>query len=311
MKVAVTGASGLVGSALVPVLRGAGHEVLTLTRRDPTDASEVAWDPVAGTIDAARLEGVEAIVHLAGENIGRRWPERVREEIVRSRVDGTTLVARTAAALDSRPALVQASAIGYYGYHDPTATESSPRGTGFAADVVEAWERAAEPARAAGLRWVALRKAPIVAREGGAVCEDVPPVLARPRRPGGSGRQSWSWLALKDAARAYLHAVESDLSGPVNVSAGTVTNEQWVKALGRALSRPTIFPIARARREDDVRPDGRGVPPGWTTRLLREARGVGIRVGDHAARCRPRGGARALSLVWAYSIRPPTKEVPR
>jgi uncharacterized protein (TIGR01777 family) len=243
MKVAVTGASGLVGSALVPVLRDAGHEVLTLTRRAPEGDSQVAWDPVAGTVDAARLEGVEAIVHLAGENIGRRWSGEARKRIVSSRIEGTGLIARTAAALESRPALVQASAIGYYGFENPTATEASSKGGGFAADVVAAWEQAAEPAREAGLRWVALRKAPILAREGGVVAEMMLPFKLGVGGRVGSGRQSWSWLALADAARAYQHALESELTGPVNVVGGTATNEEFVKAFGRALHRPTILPL--------------------------------------------------------------------
>ena len=243
MKVAVTGATGLVGTALLPALRAAGHAVLTLTRREPEGDSQVAWDPEAGTIDAARLEGIEAIVHLAGENIGRRWSGAARKRIVSSRVDGTNLIARTAAALESRPALVQASAVGYYGFHNPTATESSPKGGGFAADVVEAWEEAAEPARAAGLRWVALRKAPILARTDGVVAKMMLPFKLGVGGRVGTGRQLWSWVVLADAARAYLHALDSELEGPVNVVGGTTTNEEFVKAFGRALHRPTIFPL--------------------------------------------------------------------
>lgn len=243
MRIAVTGASGLVGSALVPALQKAGHEVLTLVRRTPASGSEVEWDPAAGRLDASHLEGVETIVHLAGENIGQRWTARSRERILRSRVDGTGLVARTAATLASRPALVQASAVGYYGCDDPSATEASPKGAGFAADVAEAWEAAAEPAHDAGLRWVALRKAPIVAREGGAVAKMLLPFKLGLGGRVGSGRQWWSWVSLEDAVGAYLHALETDLSGPVNVAAEAVPNEEYVKALGRALHRPTILPL--------------------------------------------------------------------
>jgi uncharacterized protein (TIGR01777 family) len=244
VKVAVTGASGLIGSALVPALREAGHDVVTLVRRTPASESEIAWDPGAGTIDAAQLEGVDAVVHLAGENIGQRWSAGARDRILRSRVDGTGLIARTIAALDPRPTvLVQASAIGYYGMGDEPVTEESPKGSGFQADVVAAWEQAAAPARDAGIRVVALRQAPIVAREGGPVGS-----LLLPFRLGlggriGSGRQRWSWVSRDDDVRAYLFALESDLAGPVNVVAGAITNAEYVKAIGRAIHRPTVIPL--------------------------------------------------------------------
>ena len=186
MKVAVTGASGLVGSALVPVLRDAGHDVLTLTRRAPEGDAQVAWDPEAGTIDTAGLEGVEAIVHLAGENIGRRWSGGTRKTHRLERVEGTGLIARTAAALESRPALVQASAVGYYGFDNPTATEASPKG-----EWVRRRRRAKRgsgrpsPAREAGLRWVALRKAPTPRARGRCRRGDDAPVQARCRRARG------------------------------------------------------------------------------------------------------------------------------
>lgn len=245
MKVAVTGVSGLVGSALVPALRDAGHDVVRLVRRPPAGPDEVGWDPAAGTIDAAGLEGVDAVVHLAGENIGQRWTDSARERIRRSRVDGTALVARTLAGLERRPSvLVHASAIGFYGSGEEPATESSPRGTGFQADVVEAWEAAAQPARDAGIRVVALRQAPIVAQHDGFVERMLLPFKLGLGGRVGSGTQWWSWLALPDAVRAYLFVLDSDLAGPVNVAApGALRNEDFVRALGHAVHRPTIFPL--------------------------------------------------------------------
>jgi uncharacterized protein (TIGR01777 family) len=244
VKVAVTGASGLVGSALVPALCDAGHDVVTLVRRAPASESEIAWDPGAGTIDAARLEGVDAVIHLAGENIGQRWSAGARDRIQRSRVDGTGLVARTIAGLDARPSvLVHASAVGYYGNGDEPVTEGSPKGSGFGADVVAAWEQAATPARDAGIRVVALRQAPIVAREGGPVGRVLLPFRLGLGGRIGSGRQWWSWVSRDDDARAYLFALESDLDGPVNVAAGAVTNAEYVRAIGRAIHRPTVIPL--------------------------------------------------------------------
>jgi uncharacterized protein (TIGR01777 family) len=245
MKVAVTGASGLIGSALVPALREAGHDVVTLVRRAPDDQSEVEWRPDAGTIDAERLVGVDAVVHLAGETIGQRWSTEARDRIRGSRVDGTGLIARTIAALDPRPSvLVQASGVGYYGLGGQPVTEQSPKGAGFAADVVEAWEAAAAPARDAGIRVVALRQAPIIDRSDGPVGR-----MRLPFRLGlggrvGSGNQWWCWVSLPDVVRVYLRALETpDLEGPVNVVAGSVTNREFTKALGHAVHRPTVFPL--------------------------------------------------------------------
>lgn len=244
MRVAVTGASGLIGSALVPALRDAGHDVVTLVRRAPAAGHEIAWDPAAGAIDAERLAGVDAVVHLAGETIGQRWSDAAKARILGSRVDGTALVARTIAALDPHPSvLVQASGVGFYGLGDEPVTEASPRGAGFAADVVEAWEQAAGPAREAGIRVVALRQAPILDRSEGPVGR-----MRLPFRLGlggrvGSGQQWWCWVSLPDAVRVYLRALDSEIAGPVNVVAGAVTNAEFTKALGRALHRPTILPL--------------------------------------------------------------------
>jgi hypothetical protein len=206
---------------------------------------EAHWDISAQTIDEAALQDVEAIVHLAGENIGQRWSSAVRRRVLDSRVEGTRLIAETAARLPRRPVLLCASAVGFYGSRgDGVVDESSPRGTGFLADVVEAWEAAAEPARAAGLRTVHLRQGIVLAKQGGALQRMLLPFKLGGGGRVGSGRQWWSWVSLDDAVAAYLFALEQPLDGPVNVTApGAVTNAEFVKALGRALHRPTILPL--------------------------------------------------------------------
>jgi uncharacterized protein len=245
MRVAVTGASGLIGSALAPALLQAGHEVLSLVRRAPRTASEAQWDPAARTIDMEALQGVDAIVHLAGESIERRWTATRRRRILESRVDGTGLVAETVAALDPRPALLAASGVHYYGLHgDEERTERSPRGDGFLAEVAEAWEVAAEPAREVGARVVHLRHALVLSPRGGALKR-----LRLPFRLGlggrvGSGRQWWSWVAIDDLVSVYLLALERPLDGIYNLAApGPVRNADFVRVLGAVLSRPTVLPL--------------------------------------------------------------------
>jgi uncharacterized protein (TIGR01777 family) len=246
MLVALSGSTGLIGSALAPALREAGHEVLELVRREPSGPGEVGWDPEGGSLDAAALEGVDAILHLAGENIGKRWTRATRQRVLDSRVKGTRLLAETAAQLERPPAaLVCASATGFYGDRgDEVLTEESARGGGFLADVVDAWEHAAEPARDAGIRTVHLRQGIVLSRHGGALAK-----LLLPFRLGlggrvGSGRQWWSWVGLDDVVAAYLYALDHPLAGPVNVTApGVVTNREFTKAVGRALHRPTAVPL--------------------------------------------------------------------
>ena len=245
MRVAVTGASGLIGSALLPVLRGAGYDVVSLVRRDTPGSGEASWDPAAGTIDVAALQGVDAIVHLAGENIGQRWTETSRKRILDSRVQGTRLVAETAAALDPQPALLAASAIGFYGQQgDQELTEDSARGEGFLGDIVSAWESSAEPAREAGVRVVHFRQGLVLSKDGGALSRMLLPFRVGVGGRIGGGRQWWSWIAIDDVAAAYLFALGHPLDGIYNLSApGVVRNADFVDALGNVLGRPTIFPL--------------------------------------------------------------------
>jgi hypothetical protein len=246
VRLVVSGASGLIGSALVPALRGAGHTVLVLVRREPSGPEEVGWDPAAGTIDAAALAGVEAAVHLSGTSIGRRWTEQAKREIRASRVASGQLLAETLAGLEPPPAaLVSASAVGYYGDRgDEELTEDSPPGKGFLAEVAIEWEGSLEPARAAGIRVVSLRQGIVLTKVGGALPRMLTPFKLGAGGRVGSGRQWWSWITLQDLIAAYGHILESDLAGPVNVvSPGVVRNAEFTKALGRALGRPTAIPV--------------------------------------------------------------------
>lgn len=246
MRIAVTGASGLIGSALVPALKAADHDVVNLVRTPPTSDTEVGWDPRARTIDEARLAGVEAIVHLAGFNLGHRWTDAKKNLILESRAEGTRFIAETAARLSPAPtALVCASAIGFYGERgDALLTESAPSGNGFLAEVVRAWEAAADPARHAGIRVVSLRQGLVLSRRGGALARLLPPFRLGFGGPVGSGRQWWSWVTMEDVVGAYLHALERPLSGPLNVTAPEpVRNREFVKSLGRALRRPAFTPL--------------------------------------------------------------------
>ena len=246
MKVVVSGASGLIGAALVPSLRSAGHEVLRLVRREPTETDEIRWDPAAGELDASLLQGVDALVNLSGENLGKRWTDARKRAILDSRVQSTELLARTAAALDPKPSvLVVASAVGIYGDRgDEILTEESAAGAGFLADVVRAWEDAADPAREAGIRVVHLRQGIVISKDGGALKPMLLPFKLGVGGRVGSGKQWWSWIGMDDVVAAYAHVLEGDLAGAVNATApNPATNEQFTKALGSALHRPTVLPV--------------------------------------------------------------------
>ncbi len=248
MKVLVSGASGLVGGGLLPLLTAGGHGVVRLVRREtPGGMASVPWDPEAGKLDAAALEGFDAVVHLAGENIAAgRWTARQKARIRESRTQGTDLLCRTLAPLTHKPAvLVSASAIGLYGDRgDEELCESSPPGRGFLPEVCREWEAATAAASQAGIRVVHARLGAVLSAQGGAL-----PKMLLPFRLGlggrlGHGRQWLSWITLDDVARAIVHAIQSEgLCGPVNmVAPNPVTNRQFARTAGRVLRRPAILP---------------------------------------------------------------------
>jgi uncharacterized protein len=249
MIIAVTGSTGLVGSALVTALEARGHLVRRLVRGNISDGDhEIRWNPDQGEIDAAELNGIDGVVHLAGENIaGGRWTESFKRRILESRTKGTRLLAETLAGLEMKPTvLVSASAIGYYGNrHDEEVDELAPSGNGFLAEVCREWEAATEPAHDAGIRVVKLRIGPVLSPKGGALAKMLTPFKLGLGGVIGSGRQYFSWIALDDVVNAIVFAVENEsLVGPVNaVAPGAVTNRDFTKTLGRVLGRPTIFPM--------------------------------------------------------------------
>lgn len=246
---AVSGAGGLVGSALCQRLAAAGAGVERLVRGTPRDAAaEVQWSPEQGVLQPARLDGVDAVVHLAGESIADgRWTAAKKQRIRDSRVAGTEALCRSLAAMPQRPrTLVCASAIGYYGDRgSEELTEQSAAGTGFLPEVCVAWERACDPARAAGMRVVNLRIGVILSRHGGALTKMLLPFKLGVGGKIGSGDQFMSWVSLDDVVGAILHAcTRTELTGPVNaVSPHPVTNAEFTRTLGSVLHRPTIFPM--------------------------------------------------------------------
>jgi len=245
MRIVVSGASGLIGSALVPSLREDGHEVLRLVRRTATGPDEIAWDPANSHINVADLEGTDAIVHLAGAGVGdKRWSDAYKKEILDSRVLGTCTLANAAASLDSPPSVfVSGSAMGYYGDRgDEILDESASKGTGFLADVVQAWEAAAAPAVDAGIRVPFARTGLVVSENGGAWQRLIKQFKLGAGGRLGSGNQYWSFISLRDEVRALRFLIDTDtLAGPVNlVSPNPVTNRQATEDLAELLHRPAI-----------------------------------------------------------------------
>jgi uncharacterized protein len=246
MRIAITGSTGLIGTALRARLESSGHTVVPVVRRAAA-AGEIAWDPAAGTIDAAGLGDVDAVVHLAGAGIGdRRWSDDYKREILESRTRTTSLLAETMADLHDGPSvLLSGSAIGIYGDRgDEVLDESSSPGTGFLAEVCVAWERATAAAEAAGRRVVHLRTGIVLTPDGGALKKQLPLFRLGLGGKFGSGRQWQSWITLHDEVAAIEHLLTSEVVGPVNLTAPEpVTNRDFANTLARVLKRPSFLPI--------------------------------------------------------------------
>ena len=247
LRVLITGASGLIGGALTAFLQTGGHEVVRLVRRPPAAPAEIAWDPAAGRIDADALEGFHAVIHLTGENIGAgRWTAARRRRIRESRVASTELLCGAFARLQRPPTvLVSASAVGYYGDVEGTVDESAPAGDGFLADVTAAWEQAAEPARAAGIRVAHARLGPVLSPRAGMLQRLLPVFRAGAGGVVGSGRQPISWIGLDDAIGALHFLVSTERArGAFNVVAPrATTNREFTRTLAAVLRRPAFAPV--------------------------------------------------------------------
>ncbi|MEZ6044650.1 MAG: TIGR01777 family oxidoreductase [Planctomycetaceae bacterium] len=249
MKIAITGASGLVGSALTRFLESKGDQVFPVTRsRNDSKLEAVHWDINKGEIEKEKLEGIDAVVHLAGESIASgRWTPELKKKIVESRVKGTRLIAETLAELENPPeVLVSSSATGYYGDRgDLQLTEVSPPGTGFLPETCVAWEEATKAASDAGIRVVMIRTGLVLSKEGGALEKMLTPFKLGVGGRIGDGKQFWSWIALEDLVRVMHFAItHKQLSGPVNGTAPCpVTNQEFTKTLGKVLKRPTLIPV--------------------------------------------------------------------
>jgi len=240
--VLVTGATGLIGRALCPLLQASGHQVRSLSR----SAGDYRWDPAQGHLDAAALEGVDSVIHLAGESVAQRWTAAAKRRIVDSRVQRSGLLVRGILQQQRPISYISASGINYYGYaRSACVDESADSGSGFLAEVCRQWEGAAQPLVAAGQRCIFVRTGVVLSPEGGALAKLLPPFKAGLGGKVGSGGQMMSWISLNDLARIYLHCVEdAGLDGPLNaVAPHAVTNLEFTRAIGAALKRPTALPL--------------------------------------------------------------------
>ncbi|MBM4076615.1 MAG: TIGR01777 family protein [Planctomycetes bacterium] len=248
--IAVSGARGLVGSALTRAVEARGGTVRRLARNSSADGSkdEITWNPESGSLDSTLFKDVDSVIHLAGENIASgRWTTAKKQRIRDSRVIGTRRLCEALSRIASPPrVLVCASAIGFYGERgDQLLTEADLPGTGFLPDVCAQWERATSPAAAAGIRVVNLRIGVVLSRDGGALQQMLLPFQLGLGGQVGNGRQYWSWISLPDLVRSILFAIDNEsLSGPINaVAPSAVTNQEFTRVMGKVLKRPTLFPL--------------------------------------------------------------------
>lgn len=246
MKTVISGASGLIGTQLSAKLAKSGHDVWRLVRRG-AGANEISWDPAKGILNAADIEGADAVIHLSGAGIGdKRWTESYKKEILDSRTQSTGLLAKTIASLHKKPAVfLSGSAIGIYGPRgDENLDEQSTTGTSFLADVCTQWEAAAAPAASAGIRTVFLRTGIVLTSRGGALKKQLPLFKIGAGGKFGRGDQWQSWISLDDEIRAIEYLLTADVSGPVNLTAPIpVTNLEFTKTLAKVLKRPALLPI--------------------------------------------------------------------
>lgn len=248
MKILVSGSSGLIGSALVTQLTSAGHFVARLVRGTPNkDRGDIFWDPVSARIERAKLEKFDAVVHLAGDNIGGLWTQAKRERIHKSRVAATEFLMQTLAGLSNKPrVVVSASGVGFYGSRgDEWLQETSPAGTGWLASLCQEWEAATSCAQSAGIRVVRARIGVVLSPKGGMLASMVKPFKLGLGGTLGGGRQYLSWVCITDLVLALQYALEKEsLSGPVNFcSPEPATNREFTKALAHVLDRPALLPI--------------------------------------------------------------------
>lgn len=248
MRIAITGASGLIGSALTSRLKRDGHEPIAVVRRAPK-GNEIGWSVDEKRIDDGAFDGIDAVVHLAGAGIGdKRWTDEYKNEILTSRTDGTSLVAQAVNdAQDGPKVLLSGSAIGYYGAsEDAVFTETSPAGSGFLAETTEAWEASAAPAQTNGTRVVYLRTGIVLSAKGGALKKQLPLFKLGLGGKMGNGKQWQSWVHIDDEVGAIVHLLTSEVAGPVNITApNPVPQMGFADALGDVLGRPTFLPIPK------------------------------------------------------------------